>query len=89
MKDNRGIYYYPNPQYRRVKMYIRLAADGQIEFRMDNVDEPQIWDRHGWVPLEAVRQAAVRFRELGRGADPMTLYDENVARALLREEGLV
>ena len=87
MKDDRGLYYYPNPQHKRVRMYVRLAADGQVEFRMFDADEPTVWERHGWMPMDAVRQAAAMYKASGRDVDPLALYDEAVARAVLGEEG--
>jgi hypothetical protein len=37
-------------------MYVR-AKDGAIWFRLWNADDTALWDEHGWVPYEAVRQA--------------------------------
>lgn len=86
MRDEQGVYYLPNPQNRRIKMYVRLAANGQIEFRMDNADVPEIWQKHGWMPMQAVKQAAAMYKEKGREANPLAFYDEVVARAVLNEQ---
>jgi hypothetical protein len=46
MKDKRGLYYYPFPQNKRVRMYVRKQAD-IIEFRLWNQDDPKLWKEHG------------------------------------------
>lgn len=79
MQDERGLYYYPNPAQRATRMYVRLN-DGAIEFRLYNSQAPEIWERHGWLPLEVVKQAAALYQG---EKDPTSLYDEKVARNLL------
>lgn len=84
MQDERGLYYYPDPSNKRTRVYTR--AQGQtIEFRLWQADHPEVWEKHSWIPLEIIRNAAEMYREMGRDADPMLLYDEAVARALLKE----
>ena len=46
MKDNNGLYYYPFPQNKKVRMYVR-SGDDEIEFRMWNQDDPGLWMEHG------------------------------------------
>ncbi len=83
MQDERGPYYYPFPDNRKVRMYVR-AVGQEVCFRMWNADDPGMWEQHGWVPYGAVRQAADMYR---RGAfDPRQAYDIDVARALLEEQ---
>ncbi|RJQ86889.1 MAG: hypothetical protein C4519_01435 [Desulfobacteraceae bacterium] len=82
MKDDRGLYYYPFPTNKRVRMYVRQNMD-EIEFRMWNQDDPQLWEDHGWVPHSAIIQAQAMYT--GRGFDPRRAYDLDLARALFRE----
>lgn len=86
MKDELGLYYYPAPQNKRIRMYVRHSF-GAVEFRIKNDDIPEVWDRHGWVSFEEITQAAAKYKERGRGLDPMLLYDLAVAEKLLSEAG--
>lgn len=88
MFDDRGSYYYPNPADVRCRVYVRGGADGAggVEFRLWHADHPQVWERHEWLTQEALEKAAALYREMGRGSNPMALYDVAVARALLKEE---
>lgn len=81
MKDDRGLFYYPFPANKRVRMYVRSSRD-EIEFRIWNQDDPQMWEAHGWVPYDAIIQAQAMYK--GKGFDPRKAYDLNVAKALLR-----
>ena len=83
MKDKLGLYYYPFPQNRRVRMYVS-RQNGIIHFRMWNADDDQMWEQHGWTPYEAIRRAAAMYA--GKGFDPHTAYNIDIARELLREE---
>ncbi|MFW6081571.1 MAG: hypothetical protein ACOC7W_06625 [Desulfosalsimonas sp.] len=83
MKDEKGLYYYPFPQNRRVRMYVRQSGD-TVEFRMWNEDDPGMWEQHGWVAWEAIEQAAAMYS--GKGLDPRQAYDMRLARALIKEE---
>ena len=82
MKDKKGLYYYPFPQNKRVRMYVR-KADGNIWFRLWNADDPELWKDHGWVPYDAIKQAAGMHR--GKGLDPNQAYDIGVAEMLVKE----
>ena len=83
MKDDKGLYYYPFPQNKRMRMYIRSSGN-TVEFRMWHADDPGLWDAHGWVPWEAIEQAIPMYA--GKGFDPKQAYDIRVARALIRED---
>lgn len=80
MRDDRGAYYYPFARNKKVRMYVRQAGP-QIEFRLWNQDDPQLWDAHGWVPHEAVVQAQTMYQ--GGAFDPRQAYDLVLAREAL------
>lgn len=83
MKDKVGIYYYPNPENKRVRMYVREKG-GEVEFRMKNENDPTIWNDHGWIPHSAIQQAQVLYQK--RGAfDPDRAYDIRIAKVLIRD----
>ncbi len=82
MKDDRGVYYLPFPQNTHVRMYVRETGEG-ICFRLWNADDPQVWEEHGWMPYDAIQQAATVYK--GGNFDPRQAYDIDVARELLRE----
>ena len=85
MKDKIGIYYYPNPENKRVRLYVR-EKNGEVEFRMRNQYDPSIWTDHGWVPYSAIQQAQVLYS--GRGQfDPEKAYDVQIAKVLIRDGG--
>lgn len=82
MKDSQGIYYYPFPMNKRVRMYVREGLDG-MEFRLWNQDDPQMWSQHGWVPFAAIEKAKAMYR--GGPFDPNVAYDLVLARAAIDE----
>jgi len=84
MKDNRGLYYYPFPQNKNVRMYVRVK-DGAVWFRLWNADDAKLWEEHGWVPYEAVKQAGAIYK--GGSFDPAQAYDLQIAMALIDEHG--
>lgn len=90
MRDQRGLYYHTRPGDTGSRVYVRRGADGEVEFRLWEADHPEIWERHPWLPMQAVREAATCYREshpdLSSAADPLRLYDLAVARALLEED---
>jgi len=81
MHDQRGTYYYPNPAQKTTRMYVK-EHDGVIHFRLYSSDDPQIWERHGWLTLEVIKQAAALY---SGDNDPTRLYDEAIAREVLRQ----
>ncbi len=84
MKDGKGLYYYPYPANKQLRMYVR-DNDGIVEFRLDHPDDPSLWEEHGWITYEAAKKASQMFK--GRGPqDPMALYDFEVALSVLRDE---
>lgn len=84
MKDDNGLYYYPFPSNKRVRMYVAKNEDG-ICFRMWNSDDPEMWENHGWAPYEAIQRAISMYK--GKGFDPKLAYDIDIAKSLLRENG--
>ena len=79
MEDSRGLYYYPNPALTAVRVYVRRAEDGSMEFRM--------WEKHGWIGMETVNIARELFAgEHDDGWHPEMIYDAAVAEALLKEK---
>ena len=82
MHDKRGLYYYPFTQNKNVRMYVR-AKDGSVWFRLWNADDSELWDEHGWVPYEAVKQARAIYD--GDAFDPDQAYDLQIAQALIDE----
>jgi hypothetical protein len=83
MKDDRGLYYYPNPLQKDFRMYVR-EMDGEIYFRMWNAQDPELWEAHGWVPYGAIKKAAAMYE--GKTLDPEQAYDVDLARALFKED---
>lgn len=82
MKDDRGLYYYPFPTNKRVRMYVR-PSDKEPEFRMWNQDDPKMWDDHGWVAHSAIMQAKAMYK--GGPFDPEKAYDLAAAKVLIKE----
>lgn len=87
MKDERGLYYFPNAGDHGSRVYVRRGADGDVEFRLWRQDHPEVWERHGWLPMAVLDNAARLYRSTRNAeADPLRLYDVPVARALLAED---
>jgi len=86
MKDDRGIYYYPYPNNKKTRMYIK-KSEGVIWFRLWNREIPELWDEHGWVPYDAILQASNIYEKSHSNFDPRIAYDIEVAKALLGEKG--
>jgi hypothetical protein len=85
MKDELGLYYYPNPQRTETRMYVRRFG-GRVEFRMWDRDTADVWERHNWLPYAVIERAAAMFKASGKEADPTALYDLAVAERLLADE---
>jgi hypothetical protein len=83
MKDERGHYYYPFPQNKKVRMYVR-EEEGSVYFRLWNSDDIQLWDDHGWVPYEAIQQAQTMYDQKNE-FNPNQAYDLETAKAALKE----
>ena len=81
MKDDQGLYYYPFPLNKRVRMYVR-EIDGEIGFRMWNSDDPELWEEHGWVSYDAIKQAEEMYEV--KDFDPKQAYDIQIAQALIK-----
>jgi hypothetical protein len=85
MEDERGLYYYPYPQNKRVRMYVRRQGT-DVCFRLWNTDDPDLWVQHGWIPYDAIRKAATMYDKKG-AFDPDHTYNLDIAEALLKEKG--
>lgn len=84
MKDKEGgIYYYPFPDNKMVRMYVK-ESQGSIFFRMWRKDDETLWNEHGWVSYEDMLQASDMYT--GKAFDPKKVYDIHIARVLIRDE---
>lgn len=83
MKDERGLYYHPFPQNKKVRMYVRETGGGTC-FRLWNEGDPQLWKDHGWIPYDAIRQASAIYG-YKNDFNPNNAYDIDIARALIEE----
>ena len=83
MKDDRGLYYHPYPQNHKIRVYVRKPLV-EIEFRMWNDADPELWKQHGWVPYDAIRMAATMYK--GDKFDARRVYDISVAKELIATE---
>ena len=87
MKDDKGLYYHPNPLDHKTRVYVREGAGG-MEFRLWHSERPEVWERHEWLLHDVLSAAAAMYKERGSGTDPLVFYDLNVARALIRGKAL-
>ncbi len=85
MKDQNGLYYYPNPADTKTRVYVRQGAGG-IEFRLWRSDREDVWEKHDWLPYDVVLAAAEVYKTRGNASDPLELYDINVADALIKDD---
>ncbi len=85
MKDQNGLYYYPNPSDVTTRVYVR-QGQAAPQFRLWKQDLPDVWEKHGWLDLQVIEAAAAMYRETGSGADPLLLYDTAVAKALIKQD---
>ena len=83
MKDERGVYYYPNLQNKKIRTYVRREK-GEIFLRLLNSDDPGLWEEHGWLPYEAIKQATALNKN--QNFDSKQVYDINMAKVLLDEK---
>lgn len=85
MQDEKGIFYFPILEKKSLRMYVRLTAN-DVEFRPFDLDDPSLWDEHGWVPYTAILEAKRFYREKNtKGVFPAHLYDIEIAIRLLRD----
>lgn len=85
MRDETGLYYFPDLADKNVRMYVRKNSSGEIEYRMWEQGHPEVWDDHQWLTREVVAQVQELYRQKrNSGANPLALYDEKVAIALLK-----
>ncbi len=90
MKDEKGLYYHPQPGNPMVRVYVRRCPLGGVEFRLWESEHSHVWEKHAWLSVSVIEAAAQMYKQLGRGgpqSDPMILYDCSVAEALLKEDG--
>ncbi len=83
MQDDKGLYYYPFPQNKQARMYVRETR-GEIEFRLWNQVDEKLWNEHGWVPYDAIKQAQKIYN--GKGFEPDQVYNLVLARQLIRDD---
>ncbi|MFP4048862.1 MAG: hypothetical protein ACLFRE_00925 [Desulfovermiculus sp.] len=83
MQDAFGIYYYPFPGHKSIRMYVRENQD-VIEFRLHSEKDPQLWAEHGWLTYEAVRRASEMYTRPD-GKNPLHWYDFDVAVHVLKQ----
>ena len=84
MKDDLGLYYYPYPHNKSVRMYVK-EEENLIFFRLWNGKDKKLWDDHGWIPYEAIVQAMDMYRGGGE-FNPNHAYDITIARTLIKED---
>ena len=84
MRDTNGIFYYPVPSNKLVRMYVK-EEEGTIWFRLWNQKDPTLWEEHGWVPYGAIKKASAGYEN--KDFDPAAAYDINAAKMMLKEEG--
>ncbi|MBQ7617503.1 MAG: hypothetical protein IJS50_01380 [Desulfovibrio sp.] len=86
MQDERGLYYFPNPLDHKLRVYVRQNGD-EIEFRLFHEETPEIWERHPWLNYDVLVAADSLYKkERNAKAEAISIYDLNVARALLSQD---
>jgi hypothetical protein len=87
MQDDKGVYYYPYPDNKKTRMYIK-KSQGVIWFRLWSKEIPELWDEHGWIPYDAILKASGIYKKKGPdNFDPRRAYDIEVAKSLLNDKG--
>ena len=87
MEDDKGLYYFPNPRLPQVRVYVRRGEDGGVEFRMWDAEHEEVWEKHNWVAMEVIQAAVELFSQShDNNWHPESIYDANIAEALLREK---
>jgi hypothetical protein len=87
MQDDQGVYYYPYPNNKKTRMYIK-KSQGVIWFRLWSKDAPELWDEHGWIPYDAILKASIIYKKSPGNFDPGRAYDIDVATSLLDDKGV-
>jgi hypothetical protein len=87
MKDEKGIYYYPELQEKNLRMYVRKNGN-DIEFRMWDSKNPEVWKNHIWLDMASLKKAADIYSSHPnyKGRSPLHLYDLQIAQQLVSEE---
>ncbi len=87
MKDERGIYYYPELQNKKQRMYVRQNGS-DIEFRMWDSEDSNVWENHIWLDMASLKKAADIYSSHPnyKGRSPLHLYDLQLAQQLIIEE---
>lgn len=86
MQDERGLYYHAQAGNPKARVYVRRGPDGEVEFRLWEMEHPEVWDKHPWLPISVIREAASLYKEeRNPDANPLLLYDLAVAESLLKE----
>jgi hypothetical protein len=83
MKDDKGVFYYPFPDNKKVRMYVKEDPT-DVWFRLWNQDDPKLWEEHGWIPYGAIKKASASY-ENKKAFDPGQAYDIDVAKMILKE----
>jgi hypothetical protein len=83
MKDDRGLYYYPNPLNKTFRTYVKMEA-GEFWFRLWSAEDATLWEEHDWIPYGAIKKASEMYT--GNTFDPSQAYDIDLARALIKED---
>ncbi len=87
MRDERGLYYHAQAGNPKARVYVRKGPDGEIQFRLWFADHPEAWEKHGWIGMDVIREAASLYKsERNEDADPLKLYDLAIAKSLLAGE---
>lgn len=88
MEDNNGLYYYPDPQDPKTRVYVRPSSSnpGSVQFRLWRGDHPQVWEQHPWLDYAVIAEAAAKYADQSDGRNPLALYDLDVAKVLLRDK---
>ena len=85
MEDERGVYYLMIPGNPDARVYARYGDDGEIQFRCWEREHPEVWENHQWLSMNIIRKAAALYKkERNPNADPCRVYDEAIARNLLK-----
>ena len=86
MQDERGLYSHARAGDPGSRVYVRRGPDGEVEFRLWEAAHPEIWERHPWLGMGVIREAAALYaQEGGSPEESLRIYDLAVARALLAE----